>query len=125
MEVNYLLQRMEAFDGVSILTTNLESAIDEAFRRRLQFRVRFEAPDDHMREQLWRKIVPAAAGASADVDYRKLATRYDISGGYIRNAAVRAAFLAATSGQRIGMAHLVQAAELEVEEMGRVLHRTV
>jgi AAA+ superfamily predicted ATPase len=122
MEVNHLLQRMEAFDGISILTTNLEAAIDEAFRRRLQFRLRFDPPDAAMRERLWRTIIPAAARVES-VDFRTLAARFDISGGYIRNVAVRAAFTSASERRGIAMRDLVDAAEREVEEMGRVTQR--
>jgi SpoVK/Ycf46/Vps4 family AAA+-type ATPase len=121
MEINYLLQRMESFDGISILTTNLEHAMDEAFRRRLHFRVRFEAPDDQMRARLWQKLLPAEAEQTGDIDLAALGRRFEMSGGHIRNAALRAAFLAAGEGRAIDQAALVAAAEREVEEMGRIM----
>jgi AAA+ superfamily predicted ATPase len=122
MEINYLLQRMESFDGISILTTNHEAGIDEAFRRRLQFRLRFDPPDEQMRERLWRLVIPSIAGAGP-IDHRALARRFELAGGYIRNVAVRAAFASASQQRAIAMVDLVDAAEREVEEMGRLTHR--
>jgi ATP-dependent 26S proteasome regulatory subunit len=124
MEVNYLLQRIESFDGLSILTTNLEKSMDEAFQRRLQFRLRFEKPDDAMRARLWRKLIPADLELGGDVDFAALGTRFEMSGGNIRNAALRAAFLASSRDQQIDMPLLVEAAEREIEQMGRVMKST-
>src|SRR5262249_54241500 len=92
-ELNFLLQRMETFSGVSLLTTNLEDSIDPAFKRRLTFRVRFEKPDAAARAELWRRMFPRTCAVAADVDAAQLGRLYEISGGSIRNAALRAAFL--------------------------------
>jgi hypothetical protein len=122
LEVNYLLQRMESFQGISILTTNLDASIDEAFRRRLSARVQFPLPEPDERLRLWRALVPARAALDADVDFEDLAARYAMSGGYIRNAVLRAAFLAADAGTPITMRLLVRAATLEYAAMGKVMH---
>jgi SpoVK/Ycf46/Vps4 family AAA+-type ATPase len=122
LEVNYLLQRMEAFQGISILTTNLEGSIDEAFRRRLSARVAFPMPEAEERLRLWQALVPAKAAVAKDVDFETLAERYEMSGGYIRNAILRAAFLAAAEGASINMRHLTRSAGLEYAAMGKVMH---
>jgi len=120
LEVNYLLQRMEAFTGVAILTTNFDAAIDEAFRRRLAFRIAFPLPESDERERLWRAMLPAHALA-AGIDFQALADDYAMSGGYIKNAALRAAYLAAADGNAITMRHLVKAAGAEYAAMGKVV----
>jgi len=119
-EVNYLLQRLESFAGICLLTTNHESAIDEAFRRRLSVHVRFPVPDTDERAKLWSTMLPARAPVAPDLPFAELARKYVMSGGYIRNAVLRAAFLAADEGERIGPHHLVQAAQLEYEAMGKL-----
>jgi hypothetical protein len=121
LEVNYLLQRMEAFAGVVILTTNHETSIDEAFRRRLSLRVDFPVPEPEERERLWRTLLPAQAEVSADIDFDGLAHRFEMTGGYIKNAALRAAFLAADEGTAIAMRHLMRAARAEYQAMGKVI----
>ena len=122
LEVNYLLQRMESFAGITILTTNLDSSIDEAFRRRLSFRVTFALPEAPEREKLWRAMVPKEAAIEPTVDYNILGERFEMSGGYIKNAVVRAAFLAAAEASPIAMRHLLRAGNLEYAAMGKVMH---
>ncbi|MBK7078652.1 MAG: ATP-binding protein [Myxococcales bacterium] len=121
LEVNYLLQRMEAFAGIVILTTNHETAIDEAFRRRLSLKVDFPVPEADERARLWRALLPAEAEVAADIDVDALARRFEMTGGYIKNATVRAAFLAADEGGPIAMRHLVRAARAEYQAMGKVV----
>jgi SpoVK/Ycf46/Vps4 family AAA+-type ATPase len=118
LEVNYLLQRMEAFAGITMLTTNFEDAIDTAFKRRLTFRVRFEKPDGDARAALWSKMFPASCELADDVSPQILGEKFEMSGGNIRNAAVRAAFLAAAEDRPIDMAMCLLAAERECREMG-------
>jgi len=118
MEVNYLLQRMEAYDGMSILTTNFDTAIDEAFKRRLQFRVQFPLPDEDDRVLLWKRMLPERAKVDSDVNFRQLAKEYEMSGGNIRNAVLRAAFYAAAEDSPIKHRHMVDAARVEAREMG-------
>ena len=119
-EVNFLLQRIERFEGISVLTTNLETSIDPAFRRRLAFRIQFAIPQAVEREQLWRAMMPAEAKVGPAIDFKALADRYELSGGNIRNAVVRAAFLAASDGVAIGAQHMQRAVELEYRDAGKV-----
>ncbi len=120
LEVNYLLQRMEAFSGIAILTTNFDTAIDDAFRRRLSYRIAFPLPEEDERARLWRAVIPTGALGSA-IDFNALASRFAMSGGYIKNAALRAAFLAAAAGTKIEMSHLQRAATSEYAAMGKVM----
>lgn len=120
LETNYLLQRLESFTGICLLTSNHESHIDPAFQRRLSLHLRFDLPNTDERAQLWRAMLPAAAPVAPDVDFAGLAKRYAMSGGYIRNAALRAAFLAANDRCAIGAAHLERAARVEYEGMGKI-----
>ncbi|MEZ4404451.1 MAG: ATP-binding protein [Kofleriaceae bacterium] len=118
LEVNYLLQRLESHEGVVVMTTNSETAIDPAFRRRIRFRIRFPAPDEHQRAQLWQGMVPREAQLADDVDFVALAKRFPLAGGNIMNALVRAATAAAADGGAIHHKHLSRAAEFEYAEMG-------
>jgi hypothetical protein len=119
-EVNYLLQRVERFEGVCILTTNFERSIDTAFKRRLAFRIEFPMPDERERVELWRRMVPRSANVGRDVDYARLARSYELAGGNIRNALLRAAFLAADAGQPITMDILQRAVKLEYRDAGKL-----
>lgn len=112
IEVSYLLQRMETYGGLAILTTNHKAALDSAFQRRLRFVVHFPFPDQAQREGIWRAVFPPGAPLGDDVDHAKL-SRLDVAGGTIRNIALGAAFLAAEEGTPIGMAALLRAAQLE------------
>ena len=120
-EVNYLLQRLESFTGICMLTSNHESAIDPAFQRRLSLHLRFEVPDDDERVLLWRAMLPNAAPVEPGIDYAMLARRYEMSGGHIRNAALRAAFVAADQGKSITFDHLDRAARSEMESIGKIV----
>lgn len=120
VEINYLLQRIETFDGLCILTSNLEGAIDKAFMRRLNFRVRFPDPGVDERRLLWQKLLPAKAEVDPDIDYDSLAQEFEMSGGHIRNSIVRAAVLAARRGSTIEFQDLVGGARLESFELGKV-----
>jgi hypothetical protein len=121
LEVNYILQRMETFDGVSVLTTNAESAIDPALQRRLNFRIRFPEPEADEREKLWRQLLPPGAGLSEGVDFTALAEKFDMTGGYIKNAVVRAAVIAARAGRAMVAEDLWTGAHHEYVEMGKVM----
>ncbi|HSW19037.1 MAG TPA: ATP-binding protein [Ramlibacter sp.] len=112
IEVSYLLQRMEAFGGLAILTTNHKAALDSAFQRRLRFVVHFPFPDQAQREGIWRATFPAGAPLDADIDHAKLA-RLNVAGGTIRNIALAAAFLAAEDATAIDMGTLLRAAQLD------------
>lgn len=121
LEVNYVLQRMETFDGISILTTNFESAIDQAFLRRLNFRVRFPEPEEDERKELWRRLLPPNTGIADQVDFQTLAERFEMTGGHIRNAIVRAAVVAARQGRAMEPKDLLIGAHHEYAEMGKVM----
>jgi len=121
LEVNYILQRMESFDGVSVLTTNAESAIDPALQRRLNFRIRFPEPDVDERAQLWRQLLPPQAGLHDRVDFLALAERFEMTGGYIKNAVVRGAVIAARAGRDLTADDLWAGAHHEYIEMGKVM----
>jgi len=117
--VGYLLQRMEAYQGLAILTTNLKSSMDRAFQRRLRVTINFPFPDAAQREAIWRRIFPPGVPLHG-VDPKKLA-QLNVAGGNIRNIALNAAFLAAGSGGTMEMSHLLQAARLEGEKIERGL----
>ncbi len=121
LEVNYLLQRIERFSGICFLTTNHESAIDEAFRRRLAFHVRLSVPDAQERAQLWQTLLPSRAPVAESIDFATLGERLVMSGGYIRNAVLRAAFEASDEGTAISMDHLWRAGTTEYETMGKFM----
>ncbi|MCA9680515.1 MAG: ATP-binding protein [Kofleriaceae bacterium] len=121
MAVNYLLQRLEQYTGVAVLTTNKDAALDEALQRRLTLHLHLEIPEVPERERLWKSFLPERAPIEADIDYSVLAKEFELSGGYIKNAAVRAAFLAAAHNAPIGMELLRLASALELEDMGRVV----
>jgi SpoVK/Ycf46/Vps4 family AAA+-type ATPase len=119
IEVSFLLQRMEAYRGLAILSTNLKDALDTAFLRRIRFLVQFPSPDAEQRAEIWRRIFPATTPAEG-LDPLRLA-RLNVAGGSIRNIALHAAFLAADAGEPVGMGHLLQAARAEYAKLERPL----
>ena len=118
LEVNYLLQRLEAYNGMSILTTNFESSMDDAFQRRIRFKIAFPMPEPEEREILWQRLIPPEAPISTFIKWHKLAKKYEFSGGHIRNAVLRAAVQAASEGMSISYRMLKDAAVAESREMG-------
>ncbi len=121
IEVGYLLQKMEAFDGVAILATNLRKNLDDAFIRRLHVTIEFPFPEDADRIRIWRKVFPASAPVEAEVDFVLLAKQFKLAGGNIRNIALLAAYLAADDGSTIGMSHLIRAVKREYQKMGKLV----
>jgi len=119
IEVAYLLQRMETFDGVSILATNLKANLDEAFTRRLSLIVEFKAPEPDARLALW-KLLLGDVPIADDVDLELLATEYDLAGGTIRSAIETAAYLAAAAGSVLEQATLLRSVQHEYEKAGRL-----
>jgi hypothetical protein len=119
VETAYLLQRMESYRGLAILTTNARPALDRAFTRRLRFIINFPFPDADVRARLWRRAFPAGAPTSR-LDFARLA-RLNLAGGSIRTIALNASFAAAAAGSRIGMAHVMHAAALESAKRERAI----
>ncbi len=120
VEVAYLLQRMERFDGLAVLTTNLRANVDEAFVRRLDAIVDFPMPEEEHRHRLWARNLTPELPVTADIDLEFLARRFKISGGNIRNVCVTAAYLAAAEDRPVGMPDLVRATEREYRKLGRL-----
>ena len=121
IEVGYLLQKMEEYEGIAILTTNARSNMDEAFERRLRFIIEFQLPDANYRYLIWQRIFPKNAPCNPDLDFEFLAQNFEITGANIRNIALSAAFLAADDGGVIEMVHLIRAIRREYQKMGQVL----
>ncbi|MBE9182076.1 ATP-binding protein [Oculatella sp. LEGE 06141] len=119
IEVSYLLQRMECYPGLAILTTNLKSAIDTAFLRRIRFVVQFPFPDASQRAEIWRRVFPSRTPTEG-LDPAKLA-RLNVAGGNIRNIALNAAFLAADAGEAVQMKHLLRSAQTEYAKIEKSL----
>ncbi len=124
VEVAYLLQRMELFDGLAILTTNLRSNLDEAFARRLDAIVDFPMPEDDDRHRLWEQHLRPGLPRAGDVDLDFLARAFKISGGNIRNIVLAAAFLAAEDSRPVEMADLIRATEREYRKLGHLVVET-
>jgi hypothetical protein len=119
VETSYLLQKMDEHPGISILATNLRKNVDDAFARRMAFTVTFPLPGEAERRVIWEKVWAAGVPIGDDVESGVLAARLAVSGGNIRNIALRAAYLAAAEGEAVGMRHLWGAAEREFAKMGR------
>jgi len=119
IEINYLLQQMEAYEGIAILATNLRQNLDEAFLRRIHVSVDFPLPGPDDRLRIWRAVLPPQAPRADDLDLPHLARAFDLTGGNIRNIALAAAYLAAEAGAPIGMAQLVRATHRELEKIGK------
>lgn len=119
IEVAYLLQKVEEYEGAVILASNLSKNIDEAFSRRMHYVVEFPLPDEKQREQLWRGMFPPQAPLGDDVDFQFLARQFSIAGGDIRNVALDAAFLAAQDEQVVTMRQLVKATARQMMKHGR------
>jgi len=121
VEVAYLLQRMELFDGIAILATNLRANLDEAFTRRLDSLVDFPEPEAEYRRRLWERSLGTTMPRTADLDLDFLAESFKLSGGAIRNIAVAAAYAAAEAGHPLDMGDLVRATQREYTKLGRMV----
>jgi SpoVK/Ycf46/Vps4 family AAA+-type ATPase len=125
MEISYLLQRMERYDGLVILATNLRNNMDDAFTRRIHFVVPFPFPDAASRQHIWRISFPANRPPGSDIDFEFLAANFPLTGGHIRNIVLQAAFLAVDEGESIRMQHLLQATRQEYEKLGHLIDETL
>lgn len=119
IEIGYLLQKMEEYDGVVILATNLSKNIDDAFLRRMQIVIEFPFPDETQRKLIWAGIFPKDAPIAADIDYKFLSEKLKLAGGNIKNIALTAAFYAAENSRGIGMHHIMQASRREYQKIGK------
>jgi hypothetical protein len=122
IEVAYLLQQIEDYDGVAIMATNLRQNLDEAFTRRIDFMVDFPFPDGEYREKLWQAHFPPEAPLDPAVNLADIAERYHLAGGNIRNAALASAYLAAADGSIIHLGHIRSAIRREHQKMGRLIY---
>jgi SpoVK/Ycf46/Vps4 family AAA+-type ATPase len=119
IEINYLLQKMEEYEGIVILASNFCSNIDEAFLRRMQFKIDFDAPDEKLRGDIWKKAFPVGAPVDKSVDFKFL-TKFKITGGNIKNIALSSAFLAAGNSGIIGMEHILRSTRREFQKIGKL-----
>ena len=120
VEVSYLLQRLEAYEGLVVMATNFEKNVDDAFLRRIHTRVEFALPGVDERIDIWRRNLPDTAPIG-DVDVAWLAAQFEIAGGLIRNAAVHAAFIAAATDEQISTQHAVIGVSIELRKLGRLI----
>jgi SpoVK/Ycf46/Vps4 family AAA+-type ATPase len=121
IEISYLLQKMEQYEGIAILATNLRQNLDEAFLRRLQIVVEFPFPNEAQRRQIWEQLFPAETPRAADIDFDHLAQRFRLAGGNIKNIVLGSAFLAAANAGPIDMRHLLQGARGEYQKLGKLI----
>jgi ATPase family associated with various cellular activities (AAA) len=121
MESSYLLQRLESFNGVAVLTTNLRSNIDDAFTRRFDLVVDFPFPDAALRRALWEQCLSGPVPVAPQLELDRIAAEFELAGGSIRAAVVTAAYLAAAAGQPVDEDHLLTGARREYRKMGRLM----
>jgi SpoVK/Ycf46/Vps4 family AAA+-type ATPase len=119
LSVAYLLQRIETYEGLVVLATNLAGNMDDAFSRRLRHIVHFPLPDLRMRRQLWARVFPEQTPLAPDLDLEALAARFELTGGSIRNVALASAYLAAAEDLPVCQRHALQAVAVELEKLGR------
>ena len=120
IEVSYLLQKMEEYNGIVILASNFRVNMDDAFMRRIRFIIEFPFPDEESRLQIWKIHVPEQAPVENDIDYALLAKQFSIAGGNIKNVILNAAFLAAKYDKAISMEHILEGTKHEYEKIGKL-----
>lgn len=119
-EISYILQRIEDYDGIVLLATNLRTNIDEAFMRRMRYVVEFKMPDKQTRKEIWKDCLEGKMQLM-DIDFDYLAEKIELSGGYIKNIILNALFLAAKEGNRISMKHILESTVSEYRKLGKVI----
>lgn len=124
IETNYLLQKMEEYEGIVILASNFQKNIDEAFKRRLRFIIDFPFPEKEPRYRIWQRVFPAGTPLDRDIDFAFLAQKLKLSGGSIRNIALSAAFLAAGNSGHVSMEHIICATKREFQKVGKLCVRS-
>ncbi len=122
IETGYLLQKMEEYDGIVVLATNLRKNLDDAFVRRMHFVLEFPFPEEEDRFQIWSKVYPKYVPLGKTVDLRFMARQFKVAGGNIKNIALASAFLAASEGadSQVEMSHLIRATRREFQKMGKL-----
>lgn len=120
IEVSYLLQKMEEYEGIVILATNLRNNIDDAFLRRIRFLLEFPFPDAANRCEIWQKCIPSNMPVDGEIDFIWLAERIKVAGGNIKNIVLNAAFLAAQQGEALAMQHLLSSCQQEYHKIGKL-----
>jgi hypothetical protein len=123
IEVNYLLQRLEGYEGLAILATNFKSGLDTAFTRRLRLSITFPTPSEEHCRLIWKKVFPASTPLDG-IDYDYLARTFRLAGGSIYNAALNASFIAAAQGAPVGMPHVLEAIRIELTKEDRLLNES-
>lgn len=123
METSFLLQRMEEYSGIIVLTTNYLNNFDAAFRRRIKLIVTFEMPNEANRKIIWQSVFPQGAPRSAQLDFDFLAQKFALSGSSIKTIALNASFIAASEGQEIDMSAIIRALQLEYIKNGLILRK--
>jgi SpoVK/Ycf46/Vps4 family AAA+-type ATPase len=121
IEISYLLQKMEEYEGIAILATNLRQNLDESFLRRLTFTVHFPFPDEASRRRIWTGIWPAETPLAPELDFDFVARQFKLSGGNIKNVALASSYLAANDGGEVTMGNLLHSIRREFQKMGKVL----
>jgi SpoVK/Ycf46/Vps4 family AAA+-type ATPase len=122
IEISYLLQKMEEYEGIVILATNLRKNLDDAFIRRLHGAIEFPMPEEADRLEIWQRTFPPEAPLDDDLDLSFLAHKFKLSGGNIKNIVLEAAFFAAEEGASIGMSHMIRATRREHQKIGKLIH---
>lgn len=123
IETGYLLQRIEEYDGLIILASNLKQNMDKAFLRRFQFIIHFDLPGENERKELWHKMFPTKVPVAPDVDFNFLSKGIKMSGAHIKNMAISAAFLAAHENSSIQMKHIIRSIRKEYAKVGKMVTR--
>jgi SpoVK/Ycf46/Vps4 family AAA+-type ATPase len=121
IEISYLLQKMEQYEGVAILATNLRQNLDESFVRRLAFTIHFPFPDEPARRRIWAGMWPEESPLAKNVDFDFLACKFQLSGGNIKNVVLAASYLAAGDGGTVEMYHVIQATRREFQKLGQLI----
>ena len=123
-ETAYLLQKIEEYDGMSILSTNYYNNFDDAFVRRITYSIHLQQPDKETRFTLWTTILPKTAAVSDDIDFKFLADKFDLSGSNIKAILFNAAYMAGAEKSEIEMRHIVRAMEYEFNKLGKLVNNS-
>ena len=121
VETSFLLQKLEGFDGVVLMSTNLLQNIDSAFMRRISYVINFPFPDEGRRLELWKKMFPPEMPVDEGIDFEYLARQFELSGAVIKNTVMSAAFLAAEEDAPVNMSHILRAVRKQLSKQGRLL----